>query len=131
MAEIKICEICRKSVPQKDIEEGIAVERDGKWVCGQCSEIGRKHKDPFHRDALTMLEKISEEIRSIFRAISYREASIWTVLGAVIQIFVVFSIGLSASLVCVDSKNFPAALWWMGLALVLQAMALTFFILGR
>lgn len=127
MTDIKICEICRKSVPQKDIDQGLAVERGGKWICAQCSDIGRKHKDPFHQDTLAALERITEEIKSVFRTISYKEASIWTVFGAVLQVFVLFTIGVSFSQI----RNIPIAFWWMGLSIVLQVMALTFFTLGK
>ena len=127
MTDIKICEVCRKSVPQKEIEQGLAIERNGKWICGHCSDIGRKHKDPFQQDVLAAFEKSTEEIRSISRAISYKEASVWTVFGAVLQIFVIFSVIVSFT----QMKTIPVAYWWMGFAIVLQIMAHTFFSLGR
>lgn len=127
MTDIKICEICRKSVPQKDIDQGVAVERGGKWICAQCSDIGRKHKDPFHQDVLASLEKINEEIRSVYRIVSFKEANVWTVLGAVLQIFVVFSVAVSFTQI----SKLGIALWWMGLAVLLQVMALTFFTIGK
>ncbi|NOZ24432.1 MAG: hypothetical protein GXP25_25420 [Planctomycetes bacterium] len=127
MTDIKICEICRKSVPQKDIDQGLAVERNGKWICAQCAAIGRKHKDPFHQDVLASLEKINEEVRSVYRIVSFKEANVWTVLGAVLQIFVVFGVAVSFSQI----SKLGIALWWMGLAVVLQVMALTFFTIGK
>jgi len=126
MTEIKICSKCRRSISPQEIADGLAVQRAGKWICPRCADIARKHKDPFQQDVLAALERLTNEVQNIIRTISYRESSIWTVFGAVAQVFVFFL--LFAGYMSWTSK---AGGMWLLAAVVCQVMAMNFFLLGK
>jgi len=126
MAEIKICSKCRRSIPEEDIERGLAIQVGDKWICRECAAVGRRHKDPFHQDVLTSLERLIVEVQNVIRTISFRESSIWTVFGAVVQVFVFFMVFVAY----MNWANDFGTKWLLAAA-VCQLMAMTFFILGK
>ena len=128
MGQIKICDKCKRSISEREILDGLATEKDGRWTCRQCggAGAGKVYKDPFQQDLALMLEEVKNEIRSVLRAVSYKDASVWTIFGAVAQVFVFASVALS-----VLTWDKPSSGKFLLVTLICQAMALTFFLLGK
>lgn len=126
MGQIKICDKCKRSIPEREILDGLAVEKDGHWICGQCSGA-KRHKDVFQNDLVTLLEEIKNEIRNVLRTISYKEASVWTLFGAVAQVFVFAFVAVSV----LTWNNPSSSLRFLLVTLICQIMAMSFFLLGK
>jgi hypothetical protein len=125
MGQIKICDKCKRSISEREILEGLATEKDGRWTCRACSG-GKVFKDAFQQDLAAMLEEIKNEIRAVLRAVSYKESSVWTIFGAVAQVFVFAGIAMS-----VLTWDKPQSGKFLLVTLICQAMAMTFFLLGK
>ena len=126
MDEIKICGVCKKRIPPREIETGLAVERNGKLLCQECGGPKRPPRD----DVVTLLEAILKEVKSINRSLSFEEASVWQLLGGVVQCFV-FAALFFAYLSAYLKGGSEGAQTMLQLALLFQLMALTFFTLKR
>ncbi len=123
MAEIRICSVCKRRIPDREIQEGLVSERNGKLVCQQC--LGPAKKAP-RDDSSLVLEHILKELKSINRAVTFEEASIWNILGAMVQCF-----ALAALTFAYLKGGHWTADTMLLLAVLLQLMALTFFTLKR
>jgi len=118
MGEIKICAVCKRRIAEREFDEGLVVERAGKLLCQQCGGQEKARRD----DQVLMLESILKEVKSINRALAFEEASIWNILGAVVQCFVF------GALVFAYTRETEAGQQSMLLlAILFQLMALTFF----
>jgi len=126
MGQIMICDKCKRSIAEKEITEGLATEKDGHWTCWQCGGGTKRVKDVFQQDLLVMLDEMRNEIRSVFRAVTFKEASIWTIFGSVAQVFVFAFIALS-----ILKWGDPSSGKFILITLICQVMALTFFLLGK
>ena len=126
MGQILICDKCKRSIAEREIAEGLATEKDGHWTCWQCGGGGKRMKDPFQQDLVTLLDEIKNEIRGVLRAVTYKEASVWSIFGAVTQVFVFALIGVS-----VLTWDKPTGGKFLLVTLICQMMALTFFLLGK
>ena len=126
MDPIKICDKCKRSIAEREITEGLATEKDGHWTCWQCGGGGKRVKDVFQQDLVAMLDEIKNEVRSVLRAVTFKEASVWTIFGAVSQVFVFAFIALS-----VLTWDKPSVGKFLFITLICQVMALTFFLLGK
>ena len=126
MGQIMICDKCKRSIAEKEITEGLATEKDGHWTCWQCGGGAKRVKDVFQQDVLTLLDEIKNEIRSVMRIVSYKEASIWTIFGSVAQVFVFAFIAVS-----ILSSDRVTSFKFLIITLICQVMAQTFFLLGK
>ena len=122
MGEIKICAVCKRRIAEREFDEGLVVERAGKLLCQECGGQKKTRQD----DQVLMLESILKEVKSINRALAFEEASIWNILGAVVQCFV-FGALVFAYLRGAGGGQESMLL----LAILFQLMALTFFTLKR
>ena len=122
MGEIKICAICKRRISEREIEEGLVGEKGGKPVCQECGGLRRPQRD----EQLTMLESIHKEVKNINRALTFEEASIWNILGAVVQCFV-----FAALVFAYLREGWGRPETMLMLAILFQLMALTFFTLKR
>ena len=122
MGEIKICTVCKRRISPREFQEGLVGERNGKPVCQECTGV----KKPARDDVALMLESILKEVKSINRALAFEEASIWNILGAVVQCF-----GIAALMFAFHKGWQENADTMLLLAILLQLMALTFFMLKR
>ncbi len=123
MGEIKICAVCKRRISPREFEEGLVGERNGKPVCQECRGGAKR---PQQDGVTTLLEHILKEIKSINRTVTFEEASIWMILGAVVQCFAV------AALIFAYLKGGQwTAETMLLLAILFQLMAFTFFTLKR
>ena len=126
MGQIMICDKCKRSIPEREITEGLATEKDGHWTCWQCGGGVKRVKDVFQQDVLTLLDEVKNEVRNVLRAVTFKESSVWTIFGAVAQVFVFAFIGISV----LASSN-VTSFRFLIITLICQVMALTFFMLGK
>jgi len=122
MGEIKICTVCKRRISPREFQEGLVGERSGKPVCSECNGPKKPPRD----DATDALDSILKEVRSINRTVTFEDASIWNILGAVVQCFV-----LAALLLAYLKGGRWTADTMLLLAIVFQLMALTFFTIKR
>ena len=125
MGQIMICDKCKRSIAEREIAEGLAAEKDGHWTCWQCSG-GKRVKDGFQQDLIVLLDEIKSEIRNVMRVVSYKEASVWNIFGAVAQVFVFAFVAISAM-----TWDKPSSFKFLLVTLICQAMAMTFFHLAK
>ncbi len=128
MGQIKICDKCKRSIAERDIAEGLATEKDGHWTCGQCSGLKRP-KEGLPQDVVVLLDEIKGEVKSVLRAVTYKESSVWSIFGAVAQVFVFALIALAV--LTWYRPDTPDCGRFILMALIAQVMALTFFVLGK
>ena len=122
MGEIKICAVCKRRISPREFQEGLVAERNGKPVCQECGGPKKTQRD----EVAIALESLLKEVKSISRTLTFEEASIWNILGAVVQCFVI------AALMFAYLKG---GRWdtetMLLLAVLFQLMALTFFTIKR
>ena len=122
MGEIKICAACKKRISPREFQEGLVGERNGKPICQECAGPRKPQRD----EMVAMLERILKEVKSINQTLAFEDASIWNILGAVVQCFVI------AALMFAYLKG---GRWdadtMLSLAILFQMMALTFFMLKK
>ena len=110
-----------------DLDDDTHVER----LCEACA-AGAPQTTPAHtpdddtdkdegRSAAETLDEILREVKSIRRNQTYTEFSVWNILGGLVQCGVLLVLFLTAL------RGAPPLLW----ALILQTMALTFFLLAK
>ncbi|MBM4086526.1 MAG: hypothetical protein FJ272_17220 [Planctomycetes bacterium] len=126
MSEIRICSRCKRSISERDVEEGLAVEKEGKLICPECSGAGPARRAKAQEDTTQLLEAIFTQVKNIARSIGYEETSVWNVFGAVVQCLVFGTLFFAYS-----HWTTGAATNFLLLSAVLQVMALTFFVLGK
>ena len=128
------CGRCGREVRPSDIEAGRAFGRDGVYLCEVCALAIAARVEPARRRAeapapapapspAPATEEILREIQKINRALTFRQFSIWHVLGAVAQALAFGSLIGGYAL-----GNGPMGLLW---AIYFQLLALTLFVLGR
>ena len=122
MGEIKLCSACKRRISEREIEDGLVGEKAGRLVCQECGGLRKSPRD----EQLVILESILKEVKSISRTVTFEEASIWTVLGALVQCFV-----FAALVVAYLRGGWGRAEAMLMLAVCFQLMALTFFTLKR
>jgi hypothetical protein len=119
-----------------DAREAEAAEKGGEEVSA-ASGIGpgpspRTGAEPPREEALPgdlarRLDELLQEVRAISRELLYERSSIWNVFGGIAQVFALGVLALAAARWEGAEKGAPLLI----LALLLQVMALTFFVNGK
>jgi len=121
----RLCDRCGRTVPPEEVQKGLSLEKSGKYLCPDCVEKYRRMREA-PADERNLLEQILAEMKRFVQYQTYKEFSIWNILGGIIQVGVFFSLFLWY-IADADIKKLNLLL----LAVVLQTMALSFFILGK
>ena len=127
MAEIRLCSKCKRTIPDRAVEEGLAADKNGKLLCQDCSSLDQPRKQKAPQETTYLLTEILNEVRSINRVATFEKASVWNVFATVVQCFALGSIVLAY--VAQLSGTGQQALLLLGI--FFQLMALTFFTLGK
>ena len=164
----KYCVRCRRSLSEKEVQEGLVLSTDEGLICDRCisvvqdelemersggevevaeeedeedegergeypeagpdeekGEEEEQEEGPEEEGPIILLDEIHRDVRRIYRLMQFEKSSLWTVFGAVAQCF---ALGML----------FMAAAYWttrgndlLLLAVVVQLMALTFFVKGK
>lgn len=124
MIGIKLCSGCKRSILEKDINSGSAVQKDSKTFCQECSQsLGLKRVSV---DENTFaLQSLLNVTKNINRAITYEKSSWLNIFGAFIQCLV-FGMLIFAGISSKDQVQTNLLL-----ALIFQVMALTFFVFKK
>jgi len=124
MIGIKLCSGCKRSISEKDINSGMAVQKDSKIFCQECSKsLGLKRASV---DENTFaLQSLLNVTKNINRALTYEKSSWLNIFGAFIQCLV-FGMLIFAGISSKDQVQTNLLL-----ALIFQVMALTFFVFKK
>ncbi len=127
MPEIRLCSRCKKSIPEKDIESGLTIERFGQLICPECSNLlgKKKDKDRGFEELNFLSESILNEVKNISRVLTYESASWLNIVAAIAQCFVF------GSLIFAYFNRKGDVHSALLLAVVFQLMALTFFMIKK
>src|SRR3989304_4451799 len=125
MLEIRVCANCKRSLSKIDIESGNALYQEGGTViCGACLAGQTKTEEKCEENDY-VLESILREVKNINRSLTYEPASWLPIMASVIQCFVF------GSLIFAYLHRNGDVHSYLLLALVFQAMALTFFVIKK
>jgi len=117
---VKRCGRCGTVIPASHIEAGEAYDKDGIRLCRECVAALRAQRVQTRE---TTNEDVVRELKNITRTLTYERFSYWHVFGAIAQ---------AGAIGCVIISLYRyAAPEGLLLAIFLQLLALTFFILGR
>ncbi|MFQ5964445.1 MAG: hypothetical protein ACE5KZ_09190 [Candidatus Scalinduaceae bacterium] len=125
MTEILICGRCKRSIPNKDFESGLTIERYGHIICRECSTILSKNKKGGYDEQKFFFESILNEVKNITRLLTYEHSSWLNIIAAVAQCFVFGSL-----IFAYINRNGDVHSILL-LTIVFQLMALTFFVIKR
>ena len=114
------CGRCGTTISPSDVETGLAYDRDGVRLCRDCVTALQAQRG---RAAGVTNEDLLRELQNITRALTYEAFSYWHVFGAITQAMAIGSVIISHFM-----KAAPEGLL---VAIFLQLLALTFFLLGR
>ena len=117
---VKRCGRCGTAIPASDIEAGKAYDKDGISLCRECVAALQAQRV---RTRETTNEDVVRELKNITRTLTYERFSYWHVFGAIAQAGAIGSV--------IISLYRYAAPEGLLLAIFLQLLALTFFVLGR
>lgn len=125
MLEIKLCANCKRSLSKSDIDSGYAAyEESGKLFCRECLAM-RSRREKGYEDKEFIMESILNELKNVNRTLTYEPVSWLNILASVIQCFVF------GSLIFAYFHRNDDIHAYLLLALVLQVMALTFFVIKK
>jgi hypothetical protein len=125
MSEIKLCANCKRSLSKADIDSGYAeYHESGMLLCSDCLTL-KTRKEKGYEEKDFILESLLNELKSVNRTLTYEPASWLNILASVIQCFVF------GSLAYAYLNRHGDVHAYLLLALVLQVMALTFFVIKK
>ncbi|MCP5005096.1 MAG: hypothetical protein GY941_14355 [Planctomycetes bacterium] len=125
MTEIRLCGKCKKSISPADLESGLTTERYGQLICQECSAILNRKKDKGFDEQSFFFESLLNEVKSITRVLTYETGSWLNIIAAVAQCFVF------GTLIFAYFNRRGDLQSTLLLAIVLQLMALTFFVIKK
>ena len=114
------CGRCGAAIPASDVDAGRAYDKDGLRLCCDCVTALQAQRA---RTTGVTNEDLLRELKNITRALTYERFSYWHVFGAIAQ---------AGAIGCVVISHYMnAAPEGLLLAIFLQLLSLTFFLLGR
>ncbi|MGQ3684539.1 MAG: hypothetical protein ACUBOA_05940 [Candidatus Loosdrechtia sp.] len=125
MLEIKLCTNCKRSLSKADVDSGQAeFQESGILLCRECLMM-KTRREKGYEEKDFILESLLNELKSINRALTYEPVSWLNIVASVVQCFVF------GSLIFAYLNRHGDVHAYLLLSLVLQVMALTFFVIKK